>query len=231
MKTKVFIYTLLFALILSCGKAADYSPEFIKDTTGRYLFNANEVIEVYFNNNELFLKWRGAEKIEPMYLDENTYFIKEMNKKIQFLKHPETQVLYISEISKDEKAETTYNYKKLEDSVQVPSTYLKNKEYAKALEGYLAIQKEDSTSAFLNQYDFNRFGYQFLNDKNYTDAIEVFKLNSALHPTSDNVYDSLAEAYAKSGDSLQALENYKKALKYNTGNRRAKSFIAAYNNK
>ena len=231
MKTKVFIYTLLFALILSCGKAADYSPEFIKDTTGRYLFNANEVIEVYFNNNELFLKWRGAEKIEPMYLDENTYFIKEMNKKIQFLKHPETQVLYISEISKGEKAETTYNYKKLEDSVQVPSTYLKNKEYAKALEGYLAIQKEDSTSAFLNQYDFNRFGYKFLNDKNYTDAIEVFKLNSALHPTSDNVYDSLAEAYAKSGDTLQALENYKKALKYNTGNRRAKRFIAAYNNK
>ena len=231
MKTKIFIYTLLFTLMLSCGKAADYSPEFIKDTTGRYLFNANEVIEVYFNNNELFLKWRGAEKIEPLYLDKNTYFIKEMNKKIQFLKHPETQVLYISEILEDEKAEITYNYKKLEDSVQVPSTYLKNKEYAKALEGYLAIQKEDSTSAFLNQYDFNRFGYQFLNDKNYTDAIEVFKLNSALHPTSDNVYDSLAEAYAKSGDTLQALENYKKALKYNTGNRRAKRFIAAYNNK
>ncbi|AUC82041.1 lipopolysaccharide assembly protein LapB [Lacinutrix sp. Bg11-31] len=231
MKTKVFIYTLLFALILSCGKAANYSPGFIKDTTGRYLFNTNEVIEVYFENNELFLKWRGAEKIEPIYLDKNTYFVKEMNKKIQFLKHPETEVFYISEISEDEKAEITYNYKKLPDSVLVPSTYLKNKEYDKALEGYLAIQKEDSTSAFLNQYDFNRLGYKFLNDKNYTDAIEVFKLNSALHPTSDNVYDSLAEAYAKSGDTLQALENYKMALKYNTGNRRAKSFIAAYNNK
>ena len=231
MKAKFFIYTILLTIILACGKSAEYSPEFVKNTTGRYLFNANEVIEVYFKNNEMFLKWRGADKIEPMYLDENTYFIKEMNKKIQFLKHPETEVFYISQISEEEKAETTYNYKKLPDSVQVPSTYLKNKEYDKALEGYLAIQKEDSTSAFLNQYDFNRLGYQFLNDEDYKDAIAVFKLNSALHPTSDNVYDSLAEAYAKSGDSLQALENYKKALKYNTGNRRAKSFIAAYNKK
>lgn len=231
MKTKAFIFTLLFGLLLSCGKAADYSPEFIKDTTGRYLFNANEVIEVYFNNNELFLKWRGAEKIEPMYLDENTYFIKEMNKKIQFLKHPETQVLYISEVPEDENAAITYNYKKLEDSVQVPSTYLKNEQYTKALEGYLAIQKEDSTSVFIKENGFNRLGYNKLREEKYKEAIEIFKINVALHPESDNVYDSLADAYVKNGDSLEAYNNYKKALQYNNGNRSAKRFVAAYNNK
>ena len=83
MKAKFFIYTILFTIIFACGKSAEYSPEFVKNTTGRYLFNANEVIEVYFKNNEMFLKWRGADKIEPMYLDENTYFIKEMNKTIK----------------------------------------------------------------------------------------------------------------------------------------------------
>ena len=231
MKTKLFIYIFLFTLILSCGKSANYTPEFIKDTTGRYLFNANEVIEVYFENNELLLKWRGAEKIEPLYLDENTYFIKEMNQKIQFLKHPETQVFYISEVSKDEKAEVTYNYKKLPDSVRVPSAYLKNKEYDKALEGFLAIQNEDSTSAFISENGFNRAGYNKLNENKYDEAIAYFKINVALYPESANVYDSLADAYARNGDSLQAYTNYKKALKFNTGNRRAKRFIAAYDKK
>lgn len=231
MRIKPFFYALFLTLMFACGKSVNYSPEFIKDTTGRYLFNANEVIEVYFENNELFLKWRGAEKIEPLYLGDNTYFIKEMNKKIQFLKHPETQVLYISEISEDEKTEITYNYKKLPNSVQVPSAYLKNKEYNKALEGYLAIQKEDSTSVFIEENVFNRLAYKKLNEKKHNEAIELFKINVALYPESDNVYDSLADAYSRNGDSLQAYKNYKKALQYNTGNKRAKRFIAAYDKK
>lgn len=218
--------------MLACGETANYSPEFIKATTGRYLFNANEEIEVYFENNELFLKWRGAEKIEPLYLSKNTYFIKEMNKKVQFIKPEGSQNYIISEIPEDNELTTkTVSYKKLPDSVQVPSAYLKNKNYDKALEGYLAIQKEDSTSAVLNQYDFNRYGYKFMKDENYKDAIEVFKLNVALHPKSDRTYSSLANAYVKTGDSLKAYQNYKKALKFNTGNRNAKSFIAAYNEK
>jgi len=216
--------------MLACGKSVDYSPEFITATSGSYLYNANDVIEVYFENNELFLKWRGAEKIEPIYLGEDTYYIKEMNKKITFVKQEDSQNYIIYEIPEDKTSESV-SYKKLAKTLKVPSDYLKDKEYNKALEGYLAIQKEDSNSVFLNQRDINKFGYQYLKDENYKDAIEVFKLNAALHPTSDNVYDSLAEAYARSGDSLQAYNNYKKALKYNTGNRRAKQFITTYDKK
>jgi tetratricopeptide (TPR) repeat protein len=219
--------------MLACGKSANYTPEFIKDTSGRYLFNANEVIEVYFENGELFLKWRGAEKIEPLYLGENTYFIKEMNKKIQFIKPNGSQSYVISEVpvDNDELKTKKVSYKKLADAVQVPSTYLKNKEYDKALEGYLAIQKEDSTSVFIEENVFNRAGYNKLNDKNYDEAIALFKINVALYPESDNVYDSLADAYARNGDSIQAYQNYKKALQYNTGNKRAKRFVAAYDKK
>ncbi|RLJ64348.1 hypothetical protein CLV86_1465 [Lacinutrix venerupis] len=229
MKTKLIIYTIICTLFLACGKKADYTPEFIEKTTGRYLFNVNEVIEVYFENNELFLKWRGAEKIEPLYLEENTYFIKEMNKKIKFLKHPENKIMYISEVSPDENAKTTYNYKKMPDSLHVPSTYLKNKEYEKATEGYLAIQKEDSLNVFIEEHVFNRLGYNKLKEKEFDEAIELFKINVALYPESSNVYDSLADAYARKGDSLQAYNNYKKALQFNTSNDRAKRFIASYN--
>ena len=232
MKTKLFFYLVLFALVLACSKTANYSPEFIKDTSGRYLFNANEVIEVYFENNELFLKWRGAEKIEPLYLGDNAYFIKEMNKKIKFLKPEISQDYVISEISEDDVLnEKNSSYKKLLDSIYVPSTYLKNKQYDKALQGYLTIQKEDSTSVFIEENAFNRLGYNKLNENKIEDAIALFKINVALYPKSDNVYDSLADAYTRNEDSLMALENYKIALKYNTGNRRAKQFIEAYNKK
>ncbi|WAC01975.1 tetratricopeptide repeat protein [Lacinutrix neustonica] len=208
----------------------EYTPEFIKETTGRYLFTPDEVIEVYFKNETLFLIWRGNEKIEPILLGANVFFVKELNKKMHFVTHPETRSHYLSVISEDEKT-ITYDYIKLADSVQVPSVYLKNKQYDEALKGYLNIQKEDSTSTFLNEHAFNRFGYQQLREAHYKDAIEIFKINVALHPTSDNVYDSLADAYARSGDSLQAYENYKKALDYNTGNTRAKRFVEAYDKK
>ena len=50
----------------------------------------------------------------------------------------------------------------------------------------------------------------------------------ALYPKSDNVYDSLADAYLRNGDSLQAFNNYKKALEFNSGNKRATEFVSAY---
>ena len=230
MKTKVLLVLLTILCLTSCNKNASYTPEFIKEASGRYLFNSDEVIEVYFENDKLFLKWRGAEKIEPMYLKLNTYFIKEMNKKITFEVHPETKIFYISEVLESD-TKTTYDYKKLPDSVNVPSAYLKNKEYTKALAGYAAIQKEDSTSVFVSERIFNRFGYDQLREKNYDDAIEIFKINVALYPGSANTYDSLAEAYLQSGDSVQALAFYKKTLSMDSGNRGAKRFVDAYNKK
>jgi tetratricopeptide (TPR) repeat protein len=61
--------------------------------------------------------------------------------------------------------------------------------------------------------EINLLGYQYLNMQNYDKAIETFKRNIEKHPDSWNVYDSLAEAYAKSGNKELALKNYEKALK------------------
>jgi tetratricopeptide (TPR) repeat protein len=48
----------------------------------------------------------------------------------------------------------------------------------------------------------------------YPDAIAMFQKNIELHPGSANVYDSMGEAYEKSGQMALAKENYEKA--YNT---------------
>lgn len=58
----------------------------------------------------------------------------------------------------------------------------------------------------------NLFGYELMNENDMPTAIEVFKLNVKKHPDSWNVYDSMGEAYQKSGDKKQSLSHYKLAL-------------------
>lgn len=226
MKIKIVLFFYLLILTsVACSKKVNYSSEFQEETSGRYLYNYDMVIDVYYENNKLFLKWLGEEVIKPIALDENTFFVADLYKKFHFVQHPETQKRYLSVVSEDDENKITYDYVKVADSFKTPSMHLKNKEYQKALKGYLAIKKEDSTSVFINERDFNRKGYEFLREKQFTDAIEVFKINVALYPNSDNVYDSLADGYLRSGDSLNALINYKKALELNTGNKRAKEYV------
>ncbi len=217
--------------VCSCSKSMDYTQAFKDQTSGKYLYNQDDVIEVFYENNKLFFKWRGADKIEPVALDENEFFMVDMYKKLRFVQHPETKERYLSIINEDNKDLVTYDYLKVPNDYKTPSMYLKEKNYEKALAGFLLIKEKDSTSNFINERDFNSRGYGFIRDKEYKDAIEVFKINVALHPTSDNVYDSLADGYLLIKDSLNAYVNYSKALDLNNRNRSAQEFIDAYDNK
>ena len=227
MKTNHFLLLIFSTLIISCSKNT-ITPEFKKQAQGRYLYNPDETIEVYFIENELFMKWRGAEKITPMSLGNNVFFIKEMNEKVQFQLNPEDSTQYLCLIPKEKEKPSKYDFRKLKSTEEVPSVYLQNKEYDKALNGYLAIKEKDTANIYTKESNFNSLGYRELREKNYTDAIEIFKINTALYPESDNVFDSLADAYKKSGDTIKAVENYKKSIAIDSGNRRAKEFVAKY---
>ena len=63
-----------------------------------------------------------------------------------------------------------------------------------------------------NEGLINRLGNNNMWDKNLDLAAALFDLNIANFPTSDNVYDSRADCYLAAGDSLKALEFYRKAL-------------------
>lgn len=217
-------------LFLSCGNS-DNSEEFIKNTSGRYLYNSDEVIEVFFQEGKLNLKWRGATKIQPMKVDDNTFFVKEMNEKIQFLMNPSDKMQYIVLVPKSESDSIVFNYKKLKTNENVPSEYLKNNEFDKALAGYLSIKSNDSLDSSINESNFNRLGYQKLGNKEFENAIQIFKINIALYPNSSNVYDSYGEALLKSGDTVQAIVSYKKSLSLDSGNSRAKRMLKKYDKK
>ena len=57
----------------------------------------------------------------------------------------------------------------------------------------------------------NQVGYQLMAQGNMDEAVAAFKLNVERYPGSANVYDSLGEAYERSGRFELALTNYEKA--------------------
>lgn len=225
----IFFLTIV-TLFISCSPPAN-SPEFIKNTTGRYLYNSDEVIEVYFENEELFLKWRGANNIKPMNVGNQQFFVKEMNEKIAFLTDSSNTYQFLTLVPKDNNDTIINNFRKLSVNEKIPSEYLRNNEFDKALEGYLNIKKNDSLDDSLNENNFNSLGYKALREKNFDNALNIFKINISLYPNSSNVYDSYADALKVKGDTLQAIIYYKKSLKLDSGNRRAKNFVEKYDKK
>jgi tetratricopeptide (TPR) repeat protein len=62
------------------------------------------------------------------------------------------------------------------------------------------------------EFFMNNLGYQLMGTGKMDEAIKVFKSNVERYPNSANVYDSLAEAYEKSGKIEIARPNYEKAV-------------------
>ena len=226
------LLTSLFVLMLvtSCSKNVKYTPEHIKQTSGRYIFNQDDVINVFYENNDLYVNWKSG-RMKPVVLDENTFFVPDMYKKLRFVKHPDTKKRYLAIVSEEDENKVEYAYPKVADNYKTARMYLTDQEFDKALDGYIELRKQDSTKTFINEREVNNIGYNLLRKKEYKKAIEVFEINVVLYPESDNVYDSLGEAHLKKGDSLEAFNNFKKCLELNSGNERAKDFVKLYGTK
>jgi len=70
----------------------------------------------------------------------------------------------------------------------------------------------------LNESEMNMAGYQLLQSGKTKEAAAVFKLNAEAYPNSFNTYDSYGEALLAIGDTINAIENYKKSVQLNPGN-------------
>lgn len=214
---KRIFYLLSILLLISCGNSTN-SPEFMEAVEGRYLFNSDEVIDIYFVDNVMNVKWRGEEMV-PIKASENAFYLKEMNEKLVFVSTPQ---MHIELAPKSEHEGKEYHFTKLAKGQKTPAEYFKNKEYQKALDGYLAIQQKDSLDPAIKEWVINDIGYDYLRENMFEEAKEMFKINIALYPKSSNTYDSMGDAYKRENDTLKAIEYYQKALQINPENRSSK---------
>ncbi len=72
--------------------------------------------------------------------------------------------------------------------------------------------KDPSYQFFDFEAEFNRAGDAMLNSEQYEEAFFIFKLNTELFPASANAWNSLAEAYMKSGNTAKAAELFTKTI-------------------
>jgi CubicO group peptidase (beta-lactamase class C family) len=95
----------------------------------------------------------------------------------------------------------------------------KEKDIQSAIKQYELLKNEHSEEYNFSESELNMLGYYLLENKKKTeDAIEIFKLNLDVYPKYANGYDSLAEAYMKSGKKDLAIKNYAKSLELDPNN-------------
>src|ERR1700683_4111506 len=70
----------------------------------------------------------------------------------------------------------------------------------------------------VNEQTLNTMGYLLLYGGREMDGLRVFQKNVQEYPQSSNVYDSLGEAYMKTGQKDLSLQNYEKSLQLNPKN-------------
>ncbi len=215
------LLSFLILFLIACNSSGT-NPEILSKYSGRYRYTADETIRIHSKDDQLLIDWRGAENIAPMKVGENTYFVKEMNTKIQLLENPADGKEYLVFVPKEKDSAIEFKYVKLADDYKTPSEYFELGNYEKALEGFLAIRAQDSLNPIIEEWKLNRKGYRYLQQEKLEKAREIFKINIALYPNSANVYDSYAESLYKSGDTAAAIVNYEKVLSMDSGNRNAK---------
>ena len=95
----------------------------------------------------------------------------------------------------------------------------------KGFEAAALNYKKRNSSVNLLENVINGKGYNLLSDKNFSQAIDVFKLNVLAFPKSANAFDSLGEAYMEAGNKDLAIENYRKSLSLNPENKNAEEML------
>lgn len=216
-KTLFILFT--FILLTSCTSQKN-KDSFIKATSGRYLFNANEVLEIYFEDAIMHAKWRGNDDIELLKVNDSAFYMKELNEKMLFISKPK---MHIELAPKTEHKGVIYRFDKMEKGEKTPSEYFNDKEYDKALTAFKTIKEKDSLNPNVSERRLNTLAYRFLRNEEYDEAKELFKINMALYPNSSNVYDCMGDLYFSKKDTVNAIIYYKKALAINPENRSSKA--------
>lgn len=211
---KSFLYIISLCFFISCNSSKN-TQEFMNTSKGKYLFNSNETIEVYFKDGILKIKWRGK-NLKPIKVNDSSFYVKEINEKLIFISKPE---MHIELAEKREHKGEKFYFKKIAQEEKTALEYFKNKEYTNALNAYIKIQQNDSLDPVIDLYRLNSMANKYIRANKIVEAKELILINIALYPQKSLVYDSMGDAFKKENDTVKAIEYYKKSLVINPENR------------
>lgn len=198
--------------------------------SGKYAYAFDENITVFEEDGKIFLKYlTNPTPQELIKVGENTYVRRERKAIIQFLNDPLKSDQSLVFLPEKEGEAIDYKNVRVAPSEKIGLEWLMEGNVDKAVAVYQKKKKEQPNFQPAHEEYINRGGYQMMGNGNLDLAINIFKLNVALHPKAFNTYDSLGEAYMKKGEKVLAIKNYKKSLELNPKNDNAVAMLKELN--
>ncbi len=96
---------------------------------------------------------------------------------------------------------------------------------AVAEERFAELRENEFEGYFVSESQLNMLGYRYLGKAQMDEALAIMEMNVALHPTSGNTHDSLAEVYYNMGRREDSLREYRRSLDLDPSNTNAERFI------
>jgi CubicO group peptidase (beta-lactamase class C family) len=198
-------------------EAARVETKILEQYTGRYRVNPDRVLTVTLENGKLWAEPTASPKFELVAVSETGFLRKDSPLEYEFIKNAEGSVDRLKIRVENNSSEAP----RIAKEMAIPYEDLMAGRVDEAIEAYRKIKRETPLNASVAEERINQLGYTLLGEKKYTEAIAVFNLNVEMYPKSANTYDSLAEAYMKSGNKELAIKNYKKSLELDPANQNA----------
>jgi CubicO group peptidase (beta-lactamase class C family) len=191
------------------------APERLSSYAGRYLVNPDRVLKVWAEGGRLFAEPTQGSKVELFPISETTFVRQDANIRATFVPAAEGQPAKVTLVGGNN---TTDAPRVAADAAPIPYELLQAGKLDEAVAAYRIIKKEKPDNVSVSEQRLNTLGYELLRAKKTREAVAVFALNVELYPQSFNVYDSLGDAYAESGDKELAIKNYRRSLELNPKN-------------
>ena len=195
-----------------------FTPAEIARIAGKYAYSFDENITIYAENDKVFLKYLSSAPQELIKVADNNYVRRDRKASIQFLSSPFNSQPSLVFSPEKEGDELDFKNVRLVKGEKLGMELLLEGNFKEALAIYQAKKKEQPNFRPAHEERINNIGYQYLGKNNMDAAIQIFKLNVALHPEAFNTYDSLGEVYMLKGEKELAIKNYEKSLALNPKN-------------
>ena len=77
------------------------------------------------------------------------------------------------------------------------------------------MKKKYPEDYYVNRYSMNEYAHKLVEENQIDKAIRLYKICMYEYPSFITVYDDLAEAYLKKGETKQAIDIIKKSMEVN----------------
>ena len=205
------------------NKILPLSSQELNVNSGRYRSGKYGVIWVYSQSGKLMSVQNLDKPVELVKVSANTFVMRDRNVNVVFSKDTESGQYELIQVLRDKKIYS--KNPKVDANDRTPLELILEGNFEDGLKAFQKAKEQDSDDELLSEGFLNGAGYELLNQHKINQAIDIFKVNTVLYPKSENVYDSLAEAYLKSGQIDSAKKNYQKVREINPKNERVSKIL------